>query len=116
VILLDTDVMVDVLKGHVPARGWLASVTLQEIGIPGLVAMELLQGCRDAREQRRVERTLGTYPLYWPSGEDCARALTWFAACRIPGTVTGSTPNCGRMVYTDSHRGGVHGTHEHRHR
>ena len=49
-ILLDTDVMVDVLRGHVPARDWLASVTLQEIGIPGLVAMELLQGCRDARE------------------------------------------------------------------
>ena len=82
-ILLDTDVMVDVLRGHVPARDWLASVTLQEIGIPGLVAMELLQGCRDAREQRRVEKTLGTYPLCWPSGEDCAKALTWFAAYRL---------------------------------
>lgn len=44
-MLLDTDVMVDYLRGHVPARIWLASYA-QPIALPGLVAMELLQGCR----------------------------------------------------------------------
>jgi len=42
-ILLDTDVMVDILRGYEPAKEWLASV--EEIGVPGLVAMELIQGC-----------------------------------------------------------------------
>ncbi len=35
-ILLDTDVMVDILRGYEPAKEWLK--TAQEIGIPGLVA------------------------------------------------------------------------------
>jgi predicted nucleic acid-binding protein len=39
-ILLDTDVMIDVLRGYEPAKQWLESA--QEIGVPGLVAMELL--------------------------------------------------------------------------
>lgn len=33
-ILLDTDVMVDILRGYEPAKEWLK--TAQEIGIPGL--------------------------------------------------------------------------------
>jgi predicted nucleic acid-binding protein len=49
-ILLDTDVMVDILRGYEPARQWLESATSQEIGVPGLVAMELLQGCQNGRE------------------------------------------------------------------
>jgi len=50
-ILLDTDVMVDVLRRHTPATVWLASLGAEAVGIPGLVAMELVQGCRDRQEQ-----------------------------------------------------------------
>ena len=38
-ILLDTDVMVDVLRGHYPAVTWLRSMQDKEIGMPGLVAL-----------------------------------------------------------------------------
>lgn len=55
-ILLDTDVMVDILRGYEPAKEWLKSA--QEIGVPGLVAMELIQGCQNAREQRQLEKSL----------------------------------------------------------
>jgi hypothetical protein len=54
-ILLDTDVMVDILRGYQPAIEWLTSVSDQEISLPGLVVMEILQGCQSAREQKRVE-------------------------------------------------------------
>jgi hypothetical protein len=57
-ILVDTDVMVDVMRRHTPAVAWLDSLGTETIGIPGLVAMELLQGCRDREEQRRVENVL----------------------------------------------------------
>jgi predicted nucleic acid-binding protein len=39
-ILLDTDVMVDILRGNESAKVWLQSI--DEIGMPGLVAMELI--------------------------------------------------------------------------
>lgn len=42
-MLLDTDVMVDFLRGYGPAVNWLTT-TSSPIALPGLVAMELLQG------------------------------------------------------------------------
>lgn len=77
-ILLDTDVMVDILRGYEPAKKWLK--TAQEIGIPGLVAMELIQGCQNAREQKQLERSLSAYPLFWPDEDDCNRALAKFSS------------------------------------
>ena len=61
-ILLDTDVMVDILRGYDPAKAWLALV--EEIGVPGLVAMELIQGCQNTREQRTLEKELSEFLLY----------------------------------------------------
>ena len=75
-ILLDTDVMVDILRGYEPAKKWLNSV--QEIGIPGLVAMELIQGCQNTKEQRQLEKILSSYPLYWLDEDSCNNALASF--------------------------------------
>ncbi|HNS61652.1 MAG TPA: PIN domain-containing protein [Anaerolineales bacterium] len=76
-ILLDTDVMVDVLRGFEPAKEWLKSA--QEIAVPGLVAMELIQGCQNTKEQRQLEKALSDYQLFWPNEDDCNRALTSFS-------------------------------------
>jgi predicted nucleic acid-binding protein len=81
-MLLDTDVMIDFLRGHAPAVAWLTSYALP-IGIPGLVAMELLQGCRDRAEQQRVERELARFAVHWPTLADCQRAYQDFAAFRL---------------------------------
>jgi predicted nucleic acid-binding protein len=78
-ILLDTDVMVDILRGFAPAIDWLQSSGTQEIGLPGLVVMELLQGCQNSREQRLLERNLRPFILYWPNQSDCMRALVNFS-------------------------------------
>jgi predicted nucleic acid-binding protein len=82
-MLLDTDVMVDVLRRYAPAIAWLGSLGTETIGIPGLVAMELLQGCRNRAEQQRVENLLRPYKLYWPSQVDCERAFEDFAAYHL---------------------------------
>ncbi len=81
-MLLDTDVMVDYLRGHPPARIWLASYA-QPIALPGLVAMELLQGCRNLVDQRRLERELQRFTLHWPTAADCQRAFHDFAAFHL---------------------------------
>jgi hypothetical protein len=72
--------MVDVLRKHGPALEWLATLDSERLGIPGLVAMELLQGCRNRAEQRRVESLLRPYRLYWPTEMDCMRAYGDFSA------------------------------------
>jgi predicted nucleic acid-binding protein len=79
-ILLDTDVMVDILRGYEPAITWLTAVADDEIGIPGLVAMELIQGCQNMREQKRIEKALNVYSLYWLDPQGCDRALKSFAS------------------------------------
>ena len=86
-ILVDTDVMVDIMRRHAPAVAWLDSLGTETIGIPGLVAMGLLQGCRNREEQRRVENVLRLYILYWPGRMDCARAFDDFAAYHLSHTL-----------------------------
>ena len=81
-MLLDTDVIVDFLRGHPPAVAWLTALP-PPIGLPGLVAMELIQGCRDLVEQQRVERELRRFGLSWPTLADCQRAYHDFSAYRL---------------------------------
>lgn len=82
-LLLDTDVMVDILRNYAPATEWLRQLGAEEIALPGLVAMELLQGCRDKPEQQRVEAILGQYRFFWPSQLDSSRAYEMFAYFRL---------------------------------
>ena len=57
-MLLDTDVMIDIVRGHPPAAAWLASLGGAPLDLPGLVVLELLQGCQNLSEQRRVEQAV----------------------------------------------------------
>ncbi len=45
-ILLDTDVMIDLLRQYPSALTWLDSIDDEEILLPGFVVMELIQGCK----------------------------------------------------------------------
>jgi len=49
-ILLDTDIMIDLLRNYPPAVVWLRSLGDEEIALPGFVVMELIQGCRNKAE------------------------------------------------------------------
>lgn len=86
-VLLDTDVMIDVLRGYGPAIDWLQSTLSVSIGLPGIVAMELLQGTRNRREQQQVEQDLRSLKLYWPSSADCQRALDDFASHHLSHSI-----------------------------
>ena len=49
-VLVDTDVVVDCLRGPAPSRDWLQRTSTEALGLPGVVAMELLIGCRNRAE------------------------------------------------------------------
>ena len=78
-IFLDTDVMIDLLRQYPPAVAWLNSLGSEEIVLPGFVAMELIQGCRDKAEQEELERELRSYGVAWPSPAACNEALSVFS-------------------------------------
>lgn len=78
-LLLDTDVMIDLLRQYPPAVAWLESVGDEEIVLPGFVVMELIQGCRNKQEQDKVEAVLATFRVAWPSPATCDAVLSVFA-------------------------------------
>lgn len=82
-ILLDTDILVDVLRAHAPALHWLEGLNDSPVGLPGLVALELVQGCRNRSEQHRVEKAIHKYQLFWPTSADSGRALHSFTLVHL---------------------------------
>ncbi|MBM4176820.1 MAG: type II toxin-antitoxin system VapC family toxin [Ignavibacteria bacterium] len=78
-ILIDTDVMVDILREYPHAVKWLRSIRDEEILLPGFVVMELIQGCKNKTEQRKIIKTLSFYRIEWPSSETCNNAMKVFA-------------------------------------
>ncbi len=78
-ILLDSDIMIDLLRQYLPAVTWLDSLSDEEIILPGFVVMELLQGCSNKTEQDKVEKVMTAFEVVWPSPETCDDALTVFA-------------------------------------
>lgn len=82
-ILLDTDVAIDLLRQYPPAVTWLDALGEEEIILPGFVVMELIQGCRNRSEQEKMEKELGEYGVTWPFQETCGEALAVFTRCHL---------------------------------
>jgi predicted nucleic acid-binding protein len=78
-LLLDTDVMVDIMRGYDPALQWLDTVPDEPIVLPGFVAMELVQGCDNHDERDLLLREIEQFQIAWPSPETSQAALEVFA-------------------------------------
>ena len=75
--LLDTSILVDLLRGSKPARDWIDSLSESVRLISVITAAELLAGCRTRTEQRTVEREIDLYGIVWIS-EDVAQTALGF--------------------------------------
>ncbi len=69
--LLDTDVLIDIQRGHPPAVAWFSGLTELPV-VPGFVIMELIQDARNAREVRQTLRLIAPFQVVWPMETDCA--------------------------------------------
>jgi predicted nucleic acid-binding protein len=84
--LLDTDILIDIQRGHAPAIAWFAS--LSEIpSIPGFVAMELIQDAQNKQKVRKALQLVAPLPIVWPTETDCARALSDFTVYHLSNNV-----------------------------
>ena len=80
--LVDTDVLIDVQRGHPPAVSWFAG--LKDLpAVSGFTVMELVQDAPDARRLREALQLVAPLPVVWPTQIDCGRALSDFAAYHL---------------------------------
>ena len=106
-IILDTDVLVDALRDFPPAAKWLAALGDRELAIPGYVAMEIAQGCRNRWEQEDVARRLERFDVIWPSPASCDKALSLFNEYHLSSglgpfdvLIAVTSIDCGQPLYT----------------
>ena len=79
-ILLDTDVMIDILREYPPAINWLRNIEETDIMLPGFVVMELIQGCKSKIEKELLEEKLNIFEIIWPLQDSFQKALNVFSS------------------------------------
>ena len=73
--LIETSIMVDMLRGYPPAKTWIDSLSPGWAAVSFVTAAELLAGCRNRCEQQVVEKELAAYTILWDS--EAASRLAW---------------------------------------
>lgn len=91
-ILLDTDVLIDCLRGLPSAQTWLQASSDQVFGIPGIVAMELVTGCRDKRDLQQVQALIRRFNVIWPDAKEIEYAFELLVTYRLEFGV--EAPDC----------------------
>ena len=77
--MLDRDVMIDPFREYPPAKTWFDSINDSEtMALPGFVVMELIQGCENKLQLKKLQRDLAFYETVWLEAEDCEQALDVF--------------------------------------
>jgi len=75
--LLDTDIMIDIMRNYHPAIEWLISLD-ESPGLPGYVAMELMCGCDNKTEMNFILKQIEQFRIFWSNDTDSNRALASF--------------------------------------
>ena len=76
--LLDTSILIDILRGQVIARNWVDALAVPARHVSVITSAELLAGCRNQREQRTVERELNLYDVVWIDESISQTALDFY--------------------------------------
>lgn len=80
--IVDTDVLIDIQRGHAPALKWFASLVELPV-VPGFVCLELIQDARNAGEVRSALKLVSPFQVIWPTESDCDRALSDFSVYHL---------------------------------
>jgi predicted nucleic acid-binding protein len=82
-VLVDTDVLVECLRGSIAARNWLEAYPKETFAVPGAVAMELVIGCRNQADLQQIRTFLDSFSIAWPNATEFAQAFELLATYRL---------------------------------
>ena len=93
-IFLDTDVLIECLRGAPAATAWLKkeSSLSTPFNIPGIVAMELVVGARDKVDLEPIQKFLSSFTVVWPEAAEFAHAYQLLAKYRLASGL--GIPDC----------------------
>ncbi len=78
-IFLDSDIVIDLLRQFPPAIAWFDTLDEEEeIILSGFVVLELIQGCQNKKELKKLQNELATYETVWPSDDSSNKAIKIF--------------------------------------
>lgn len=81
-MLLDSDILIDLLRRHPPALSWFAALP----SVPpttGIAVLELAFGCQSGSDLNALRRFLVPFPVIWPVQEDFQLAYSDYAQLRL---------------------------------
>lgn len=91
-ILLDTDVLIECLRRRASATEWLSGSHGLDFAVPGVVAMELMAGCRDRAEQNQIKSFSRRFPVLWHQAAEFELAFELLSAHRLSSGL--GIPDC----------------------
>ena len=82
--ILDTDILIDIQRGHTPAINWYSSFPSEPIvSVPGFVVMELIQGSKNKEQATKILQLVAPLSIVWVTEADCMRALSDFTTYHL---------------------------------
>lgn len=83
-ILLDTDILVDIQRQYPPAIAWLKSLGMRTpLAISGFSLFELMAGAENRLQMQRIKKIFKPLQLFWPTAGDYRRAIQTFSTARL---------------------------------
>lgn len=80
--VIDSDVLIDIQRGHPPAVAWFQGLS-EFPAVAGFVVMELIQDAKNGQQVKDVLNLVAPFPVVWPSEGSCSQALAWFSTLHL---------------------------------
>ena len=77
-VLIDTPIMIDLLRGIEKSKNWLDGIETENRLISVVTVAELIAGCRNKNEQKKIDRELKEYEVIYLSYKCCKLGLEWY--------------------------------------
>lgn len=80
--LLDTDILIDIQRGHEPAIVWFKALSELPL-VSGFTVMELIQDAPSSQHVQKALKLISPFSIVWPTEADCNRALADFTTYHL---------------------------------
>jgi predicted nucleic acid-binding protein len=85
--VLDTSVLIDLLRGDKPAKDWLVGLGRKQVAITPIVWMEVIQGATDKSKRAQAIRFLRQFRIEHPTEADNRWAMRQLAQFHLSHNV-----------------------------